>query len=268
MATDFDTYERDLWAGRAAAYERAFAKLTAHTADALLDAVRAGEGTVLLDVGTGPGVVAGRAARRGARVRAVDAEAEMVETAARNVPGLDVRVAMLPDLPFEDASFEAVVGNFVINHIGEPAAALRDLRRLLGLGGRLALTCWVMPGSGALGIVRDAIERAEVPWPDDIPQSPFMEYGQRDAFGELLAGAGFADVAVEELDWEHTVDPEQWWTDGALAKVGTNGVIVSRQDPATVARIKQEFDRLVEPYATGDGRVALPAHALLARGRC
>ena len=55
---DFDTYERGLWAGRAAAYERGFARLTAHTAGALLDAAGVAAGTRVLDVGTGPGVVA------------------------------------------------------------------------------------------------------------------------------------------------------------------------------------------------------------------
>jgi hypothetical protein len=35
---DFDAYERGLRAGRAASYERGFARLTAHTAGALLDA--------------------------------------------------------------------------------------------------------------------------------------------------------------------------------------------------------------------------------------
>ncbi|MFD0856072.1 class I SAM-dependent methyltransferase, partial [Actinomadura adrarensis] len=111
----------------------------------------------MLDVGTGPGVVAAEAVRRGADVSAVDAEAGMAETAARNVPGLrEVRVAVLPELPFGDDSFDAVVGNFVINHVGEPGLALSELRRVLRPGGRLALTCWEMPGSGALGIVRDA----------------------------------------------------------------------------------------------------------------
>jgi hypothetical protein len=50
----------------------------AHTAGALLDAAGVAAGTRLLDVGTGPGVA---------------------EAAARNVPGADVRVAVLPDLP-------------------------------------------------------------------------------------------------------------------------------------------------------------------------
>ncbi|MFD0539103.1 hypothetical protein ACFQY7_40640 [Actinomadura luteofluorescens] len=49
---------------------------------------------------------------------------------------------------------------------------------MLREGGRLAVTCWVMPGSGALAIVREAIVAAGVPWPDDIPEPPFLEYGE------------------------------------------------------------------------------------------
>src|SRR4051812_6431769 len=112
---DFDTYERELWAGRASAYERGFARLTAYAAGPLLDAAGAGPNTRLLDIGTGPGVVAGAAAARGARVTAVDAEPSMAAAAARNVPGLDVRVAVLPDLPLPDGEFDAVTGNFVIH---------------------------------------------------------------------------------------------------------------------------------------------------------
>ena len=93
---DFDSYERGLWAGRAAAYERGFGRLTVHAAGPLLDAARVGAGTRVLDVGTGPGVVATAAVERGAKVTAVDAEPSMAEAAARNVPGLDVRVAVLP----------------------------------------------------------------------------------------------------------------------------------------------------------------------------
>ena len=90
---DFDSYARRLWAGRADAYEHGFARLTVHAVGALLDAAGVGTGTRVLDVGTGPGVVAGAAVARGARVTAVDAEPSMAEAAARNVPGLDVRVA-------------------------------------------------------------------------------------------------------------------------------------------------------------------------------
>lgn len=266
MAKDFDLYERELWAGRAAAYERGFARVTRYMVGPLLDAAGVTDGTRFLDVGTGPGFVALEATRRGAEVSAMDADPDMAETARGNVPGLEARVAVLPEVPFGDAAFDAVAGNFVINHVGVPSRALAELRRVLRPGGRLALSCWVIPGSGALGIVREAIEAAGVPWPDDIPESPFAEYGETSAFRRLVTEAGFADVAVEEVTWEHVVDPEEWWETGALSRVGTNGVIVGRQDAATVARIKDAYDGIIAGYALADGKVALPAHALLASG--
>jgi SAM-dependent methyltransferase len=262
---DFDAYERKLWAGRAAAYERQFARLTAHTAGALLDAAGVAVGVRLLDAGTGPGVVAGAAALRGAQVTAVDAEPSMAEAAARNVPGLDVRVAVLPHLPLRDGEFDAVTGNFVINAVGDPAAVLAELRRVLRPGGRLALTCWRHPPSPALGIAAEAIEAAGVPWPPDIPVPPFRAYSSPDAFAALLRTAGFAEATARHLSWEHRVDPGEWW-DVYLSGVGSNGVVIGRQDTATVARIKKEFDRLVAPYAVEAGMVALPAVAVLASG--
>ena len=263
---DFDAYERRLWAGRATAYEQGFARLTAHTAGMLLDAAGVTAGTRLLDVGTGPGVVAGAAVARDARVTAVDAEPSMAEAAARSVPGLDVRVAVLPDLPLPDGVFDAVTGNFVINAVGDPAAALAELRRVLRPEGRLALTCWSYPPAPATGAAAEAIEAAGVPWPDDVPLPPFRAYGSPEAFAGLLAGAGLAGAAARLVSWEHRVDPGQWWEEVYLSGVGSNGVVIGRQDAATVARIKDEFDRLVARYAVDAGQVALPAVAVLASG--
>lgn len=263
--TDFDAYERELWAGRAEAYEGGFARLTAHTIGPLLDAARVGERTRVLEVGVGPGLVSAEAVRRGAVVSAVDADPQMAETARRNVPSADVRVAVLPDLPHDDETFEAVVGNFVINHVSDPAVTLKELRRVLRSGGRLALTCWVMPGSGVLALVREAMEEAGVEWPESVPPSPFTEYGQRDAFAALVQGA-FGDAGAEALDWDFTFDPEEWWTRCALARVGSAGVVLAMQDEATVARVKEGYDRRIASYPAADGRVTVPAHALLAYG--
>lgn len=262
---DFDAYERRLWAGRAAAYERGFARLTAHTAGALLDAAGVGAGTRVLDVGTGPGVVAAAAAARGARVTAVDAEPGMVEAAARNVPGLDVRLAVLPHLPLPDGEFDAVAGNFVINHAGDPAVAVAELRRMLRPGGRLALTCWPHPPSPATGIAAQAIEAAGVPWPEDIPVPPFRRHSSAPMFAALLTRAGLAGTTAQVLSWEHRVDPGQWW-EMYLSGVGSNGIVIGRQDSTTVARIRTEYDRLTARYAADDGTVALPASAVLASG--
>lgn len=265
MTTDFDDFERVMWAGRAAAYERGFARLAAHTAAALLDAAHVTASTGVLDVGTGPGTVARAADKRRARVTAVDADPQMVEIAARAAPGADIRQALLPALPFPDGTFDAVVGNFVINHVGEPDAALRELRRVLRPHGRLALTCWPSPRTGeskAQAIVNEAMRRAGVAWPDDVPQTPFMDYGERGAFRALVAAAGFADVELDVIDWEYVVDPEEWWA-GPMAGVGATGYVLTRQDPGTIAKVKQTYDQMAAEYAIGDGRIALPARALL-----
>jgi outer membrane protein assembly factor BamB/SAM-dependent methyltransferase len=261
---DFDAYERRLWAGRATAYQRGFARLTAHTAGPLLDAAGVEAETRLLDVGTGPGVVAKAAVARGARVTAVDAEPSMAEAAAHNVPGLDVRVAVLPDLPLLDGEFDAITGNFVINAMGEPEAALAELARVLREGGRLALTCWDYPPPPVLGIAAEAIEAAGVPWPDDIPVPPFRIFSSPGAFEALLDGTGFVEAAARRLNWEYRVDPGQWWEEVYLSDVGSTGVVVGRQDAATVARIKTEYDRLIARYAVDEHTVALPAVAVLA----
>ena len=263
---DFDAYERRLWAGRATAYERGFARLTAHTAGMLLDAAGVTAGTRLLDVGTGPGVVAGAAVARDARVTAVDAEPSMAEAAARNVPGLDVRVAVLPDLPLNDGEFDAVTGNFVINAVGDPPAGLAELGRVLRVGGRLALTCWNYPPAPVQSVAADAVEAAGVPWPDDIPVPPFREYSSPGAFEALLARTAFAEATAQRVSWEHRVDPEEWWAEVYLSRVGSYGVVIGRQDSTTVARIKAEYDRLIARYAVDSGLVALPAVAILASG--
>ena len=62
------------------------------------------------------------------------------------------------------------------------------------------------------------------------------------------------------------MDPGEWWEQVYLSRVGTNGVVIGRQDTATVARIKDEFDRVVARYAVDAGQVALPAVAMLGSG--
>ena len=260
---DYDEYERQLFAGQAAGYERGFAGLTAHATEALLDAAGVTKGTRLLDVGAGPGLQAAAAIARGAQVIAVDAEPSMVQAAARNVLGLDVRCAVLPELPLPDGAFDAVAGNFIINAVGDPAATVAELRRVLRAGGRLALTCWrYPPPSPALTVISQAIEAAGGP-PQAAPVPPFRAYSAPGPFAGLLREAGFTGVHAELLSLEHRVEPGQWWAAEAL-EGGPGGL--ADQDDATVARAKSEFDRLVAQYATGDGQIILPATAVLASG--
>ncbi len=78
-------------------------------------------------------------------------------------------------------------------------------------------------------------------------------------------GAGLGAVESRRLEWQHRVDPEEWWA-GAAAGVATIGYIVSAQDEATVRRMKDAYDHLVQPHLDREGCLRLATAALLASG--
>jgi len=93
--------------------------LTSQAVEPLLDAAWVGAGMRVLDIGTGD--AAGRAAERGAEATGVDVAAAMVEIATLRYPTASFVRASATELPFADATFDAAVGNIVIQHMGEPA---------------------------------------------------------------------------------------------------------------------------------------------------
>ncbi|RKN37179.1 class I SAM-dependent methyltransferase [Streptomyces hoynatensis] len=265
--TPFDEAERRAWAGRAAAYAGSFARLCAHTVPWLLDVAEVREGTRLLDVGTGPGGVAVAACGRGARVTAVDAEPGMAELAARAAPAAAVLRAALPRLPFADGAFDAVVGNFVLNHVGRPRAALGELRRVTRPGGRVAVTVWASPGGAGQALLGRAVAAAGVARPAHLPTLAPEEDFPRTPQGltGLLNEARLTGAACELVGWDHRTTREEWWS-GPAAGVATVGQILAGAPAAAVARIRAAFEALSEEFTARDGTLALPHVALLAWG--
>ncbi|MCX5065199.1 class I SAM-dependent methyltransferase [Micromonospora lupini] len=264
--TAFDDHERSRWAGRATAYDRSFALLCAHPAAALLDAAAVDAGTRLLDVGTGSGTVAGLACARGARVVAVDAEPSMVDLARSRVPSADeVRLATLPQLPFDSGRFDAAVANFVINHVGDPAAAITELRRVVRSTGRIAVTTWPHPPPRAQRLWGEVFDAAGVDPPTTVPAVDTDRDFPRTADGlaGLLDAAGLDDVRCETITWVHRTDPEAWWS-GPANGISRPGLLMETQPPAVIARIRASYDELTAAYRGADGLLALPTAALLA----
>ena len=71
----------------------------------------------------------------------IDVSGEAIETARRRVPGAQLSVGPLVDLPYGDASFGVAVSNDVLQHVREQeiAASLEELRRVLRPEGVLAV---------------------------------------------------------------------------------------------------------------------------------
>jgi len=265
MTQAFDEYVRVAYAGKAEAYARSYASLCAAPAGELLDAAEVTAGTALLDVGTGTGTVARLALNRGARVAAVDAERSMVETTRAHVP--DVRLGSLPDLPFLDGAFDAVVANFVVNHVADPVASLAGMARVARPGGTVAVTIWSGTSTAASTFFGDAMEAAGVPQAAAPRLDPAHDFARtRDGLAGVLSAAGLDEVAAREVFWVHRVDPEVWWS-GPASGVAGMGWQFGRQPAEAVERIKTAYDRIVAPHRAADGLLEIPVTAILAGGR-
>ncbi|WP_226899337.1 class I SAM-dependent methyltransferase [Nonomuraea phyllanthi] len=212
----------------------------------------------LLDVGCGTGVVTAAALALGAEVTAVDADPGMVELTAHRHPYAIVRLATLPGLPFGDGEFDAVAGNFIINHVSDTATALNDLHRVLRPAGTLALTWWKSDEMTATSVFADAIADAGVPY--EPPARPFTGDDTPGRFTELLEEAGFSGAKVETVRWRHRVDLASWWSDIVRAG-GPRFAVIARQPPEIVDRIRACCTRLAAPYE----RDGFPVCAYLAR---
>jgi SAM-dependent methyltransferase len=266
MSESYDVYRRELWRHKADAYQRSFASLCAHPVPMLLDAVGAAAAAYVLDVGCGTGSLTEAAVARGAVVTAVDAEASMVEATRDRAPTSMTAIAALPLLPFPNGRFDAVAANFVVNHVARPAAAVAELRRVTRTAGRVGVTVWPQATPPLQRLWDEVIEAARVIRPpipapaahDDFPRT-------REGLGQLLVRAGLEDVESTVVRWHHRVHPEQWWA-GAAEGLASIGYVVSRQDQATVRRMKHEYDSLVGPHLDGQGMLCLPTEALLASG--
>ncbi|WP_309104704.1 class I SAM-dependent methyltransferase [Microbacterium sp.] len=96
-------------------------------------------GERILDVAAGTGTSAVPLERAGAEVVASDPSPGMLAAGRRRHPHLTFANADALDLPFADASFDAVTISFGLRNIGDAERALREIARVCRPGGRLVI---------------------------------------------------------------------------------------------------------------------------------
>jgi SAM-dependent methyltransferase len=191
------------WTAMQAELDRVFAPLTA----ALLDGAAPRPGERMLDIGCGCGetalLAAGRLGPDGG-VTAVDVSRPMLARArARPASGapitwIEADAQTHPFAPDHDLA----LSRFGVMFFDDSRAAFATIRRGLRPGGRLAVLCWrALQENPWVSVARDAA-LGVVPEPAPVPPGgpgPFR-FADRDGLAAVLAGAGFADVAVAPVD--------------------------------------------------------------------
>ncbi len=256
----FREFEHQGWQDVAARYHDGFAAVTVQSVVPLLDAAGVTKGARVLDVACGPGYAAAAAAGRGARVIGVDFSSEMIEEARRRHPGVEFQEGDAEQLLFAGGSFDAVVMNFGMLHLGRPERALLEAHRVLQPGGRVAYTVWDTPDrTVGFGIVLGAIQKygdLNAPLP---PGPPFFRFSDPEESKRALAAAGFSDISI-------TYVPQVWRlsSPGALFEVMVGGsvrnaALLRAQRPEALKAIRDEIRKSVERYGN-----QLPMPAVLA----
>jgi ubiquinone/menaquinone biosynthesis C-methylase UbiE len=263
----FRAFELEGWQRIPRQYHIAFAALTSQTIPPLLDAVGVGAGVRLLDVATGPGYAAAAAAERGAEVTAIDFAPAMVAEAQRRHPAVDFRAGDAEELPFAEASYDAVIMNFGLLHLGRPERGLAEAHRVLRAGGRFGFTVWATPEK-AIGfqLVLRAVEshgKVDV----GLPQGPhFFRFSDAEECHRSLLGAGFVAPAVKTLPLTWCLNsPDALFENMFESTVRTAGLLRA-QSPDAIQAIRKALRQAAMPFGKGDW-LELPMPAVLASAR-
>jgi demethylmenaquinone methyltransferase / 2-methoxy-6-polyprenyl-1,4-benzoquinol methylase len=106
----------------------------------LVSRIDAGPADSVLDVATGTGAVALELLRqKGCTVVGLDQSPEMLAEARRRLPGnVELVEGTAEELPFPEASFDALTFTYLLRYVSDPAATLRELARVVRPGATIA----------------------------------------------------------------------------------------------------------------------------------
>jgi ubiquinone/menaquinone biosynthesis C-methylase UbiE len=268
-ADAFNAFEAAGWDRKSAGYDDFFGPITSRVVAPLLDAAAVAGSSRVLDVATGPGYVAGQAAERGASVVGVDVAASMVELARRLHPQLEFRQGDAEALSFPDGSFDAVVANFLMLHLGRPERAVAEFARVLAPGGRVGLTVWDLPARARIiGVLVDALAEAGAAPPPELPVGPpFFRFSDDEEFSRILSDQQLEDVQVQTVAFSHLAEgsADALWHGLLGGAVRTSALVLAQTDEMQ-HRIREAFGRFAQECKV-DGGLELPVSVKLASGR-
>jgi arsenite methyltransferase len=183
-----------------------------------LDLASLQPGETVLDLGSGSGTDIFSAAvlvGESGRVVGVDMTDAQLAKAGRlreGFPQVELVESRIEALPFDDASFDVVISNGVINLAPDKDAVFREAARVLRPGGRLAIADIVTE----VALTDEIVSDVDL-WASCIGGAP-----QEDAYREAMTRAGLTVEAVKENPYQFLSDQAR----GASERYGVKSISV------------------------------------------
>ncbi|MEN8040288.1 MAG: methyltransferase domain-containing protein [Actinomycetota bacterium] len=229
----------------------------------VLDAAIVSEGDRVLDVGCGTGVLAREAARRGGpdgKVVGLDPNDGMLAVARRTAT-VEWKSGVAENIPFDDASFDAVVSQFAAMFFDDLEQAVSEMHRVLRPAGRVAIASWASladtPGYEAMV---DLLDRLFGPEAGDALRAPYT-LGDPGGMHDLMSTA-FNEVEVTQVDGTARFDSIEAWIHTDI-----RGWTLSDMSDADYALLLDAANTELSEFTDGTERVVFQAPALIATGK-
>ena len=219
--------------------------------DELVERLAPQPGDRWLDVATGTGAVAIRAARAGADVTGVDFAVPLLETAQRLAAeeGLAIRYETgdAEALPVPDASFDVVSSSFGAMFAPDHRRTAAELARVCRNGGRLGLLTWLP--EGAIGRYFRLLAEYQPPMPQGAG-SP-LDWGREEHVRELLGDAFELEFATGVSTRVEESAEELWQM--FVESFGPLKVLVASLEPPRREQLHDDVVAYFESYRETGG---------------
>jgi ubiquinone/menaquinone biosynthesis C-methylase UbiE len=269
---DYHAVSLDIWERMAEGWDRdrRWVWEVAHgVAEWMIDALDPQPGDTVLELAAGAGDIGLKVAEmvgEGGRLISTDFAPNMVEAARAEADRLglanvEARVLNAMEMDLEDDSVDGVMCRWGYMLMADPAAALRETRRVLRDGGRLAMSVWGTPEENPWASIpaRLVREQAGLP-PPDRPAPGIFALADPERTRSLLTEAGFDILRMEDVGLSWTFDDfDAYWR---FLHEHTGAIAVTLESLPDEGRqaVREQIEQDVDGYRGGPG-YAIPGVA-------